>query len=137
AASPVPRAFLGRRTNPITHIRRPAGTGVGSRSAVMYCDAHKSPVGAVYDRPRSLNCDTVGGHRPPLQARANQRGATTVYFALFTLVALGLLVMATDVGRLYLIQGELQTAADAAALAAATQLVGTINAATQPAGRAM
>ena len=47
---------------------------------------------------------------------------------LFTLVFLGLLVMATDVGRMYLIQGELQTAADAAALAAATQLVGTANA---------
>jgi Flp pilus assembly protein TadG len=38
---------------------------------------------------------------------------------------LGFLVFATDFGRMYLIQGELQTAADAAALAAATQLVGT------------
>jgi hypothetical protein len=36
--------------------------------------------------------------------------------------------MATDVGRLYLIQAELQTAADAAAIAAATSLVGTANA---------
>src|SRR5262249_36740878 len=34
-------------------------------------------------------------------------------------------VFATDFGRMYLIQGELQTAADAAALAAATQLTGT------------
>jgi len=33
--------------------------------------------------------------------------------------------MATDFGRLYLIQGELQTAAEAAALAAATRLFGT------------
>lgn len=57
-----------------------------------------------------------------------QRGAATVYFVLFTLVFLGLLVMATDFGRMYLIQAELQTAADAAALASATQLVGTSNA---------
>lgn len=57
--------------------------------------------------------------------RNRQRGATTVYFALFTLMFLGLLVMATDFGRLYVIQGELQTAADAAALSAATRLVGT------------
>src|SRR5204862_4757299 len=25
-------------------------------------------VGAVYDRPPSLNCDILGGHRPPLQS---------------------------------------------------------------------
>jgi Flp pilus assembly protein TadG len=59
-----------------------------------------------------------------------QKGAATVYFVLFTLVAFGFLTLATDVGRMYLIQGELQTAADAAALAAATQLVGTANALT-------
>jgi Flp pilus assembly protein TadG len=58
-----------------------------------------------------------------------QRGATTVYFLLFTLVVFGLLAMATDFGKLYLIQGELQTAADAAALASAARLVGTANAA--------
>src|SRR5262245_28293131 len=38
--------------------------------------------------------------------------------------------MATDVGRLYLIQGELQTAADSAALASAMTLVGTASAST-------
>src|SRR5262245_52997556 len=54
-------------------------------------------------------------------------GAATAYFLLFTLALVGLLVMATDFGRLYLIQGELQAAADAAALAAATRLVGTAN----------
>lgn len=52
----------------------------------------------------------------------------TVYLLVFTLVIFGFLVMATDVGRLYLVQGELQTAADAAALASATKLVGTTNA---------
>ena len=54
-----------------------------------------------------------------------EEGSTTIYFLLFTIVMLGFLVMAVDLGRIYLIQGELQTAADAAALAAATRLVGT------------
>ncbi|HLH29821.1 MAG TPA: pilus assembly protein TadG-related protein, partial [Terriglobia bacterium] len=60
-------------------------------------------------------------------APARERGATTVYFALFTLMALGFLVMAVDFGRLYVIQGELQTAAESAALAAATGLTGAAN----------
>jgi len=60
-----------------------------------------------------------------------QCGATTIYFLLFTSVMLGLLVMAVDVGRFYVIQGELQTAADAAALAAATHLVGTMSGTVQ------
>ena len=54
-----------------------------------------------------------------------EEGSTTIYFLLFMIVMLGFLVMAVDLGRSYLIQGELQTAADAAALAAATRLVGT------------
>jgi Flp pilus assembly protein TadG len=63
----------------------------------------------------------------PLAYRAGraEEGSTTVYFLLFTLVMFGLLSMAVDFGRFYLIQAELQTAADAAALAAATRLVGT------------
>ena len=40
------------------------------------------------------------------------------------------MTLAVDVGRMYLIQGELQNAADAAALAAALQLNGTTNALT-------
>jgi Flp pilus assembly protein TadG len=59
----------------------------------------------------------------------SQRGATTIYLLFFTLLFFGFLVMATDFGRLYLIQAELQTGADAAALAAATRLVGTSTAA--------
>ncbi len=47
------------------------------------------------------------------------------------MVALGLMVMAVDLGRFYVIQGELQTAADAAALAAATRLVGTMSSTDQ------
>jgi hypothetical protein len=60
-----------------------------------------------------------------------ERGATSVYFLLFTLVMLGLLTMAADFGRFYVIQSELQTAADAAALAAATKLAGTMSSTNQ------
>jgi Flp pilus assembly protein TadG len=59
---------------------------------------------------------------------ARARGVTTIYFLVFILGISGLLAMATDFGRFYLIQAELQTAADAAALAAATKLIGTVNA---------
>ena len=62
--------------------------------------------------------------------RVCEAGAATVYFVLFTVVILGFVTFATDVGRMYLIQGELQNAADAAALAAALQLNGTSNALT-------
>ncbi len=58
-------------------------------------------------------------------------GSTTLYFLLFTLVMLGLMVMAVDFGRFYAIQAELQTATDAAALAAATRLAGTMSSADQ------
>jgi len=72
-----------------------------------------------------MDCaDLCNPCHPPL----SERGAATIYFVLFLTAISGLLVMATDVGRLYVIQGELQTAADAAALAAATRLVGTANA---------
>jgi Flp pilus assembly protein TadG len=63
------------------------------------------------------------------------RGASTIYFLLFTLAISGLLVMATDFGRFYLIQAELQTAADAAALAAATKLIGTAGATESASGQ--
>jgi hypothetical protein len=61
----------------------------------------------------------------------HSQGAVTIYFLLFTLMVFGFLVMAVDVGRMYLIQGELQTAAASAAMAAALQLVGTANATVQ------
>ena len=63
--------------------------------------------------------------------RSTEEGSTTLYFLLFTLVLLGMLVMAVDFGRFYVVQAELQTAADAAALAAATRLVGTISSTDQ------
>ena len=67
--------------------------------------------------------------------RRRERGATTIYLMLFTVLFVGFLVMATDVGRFYLIQGELQTAADAAAMAAATRLIGTTNGRDQADGQ--
>ena len=64
-----------------------------------------------------------------MTSRRPERGMATVYFVLLAgTVIFGFMVMAIDFGRLYLVQGELQTAADAAALAAATKLVGTANA---------
>lgn len=60
-----------------------------------------------------------------------ERGAVGIYILLLlTFVLFAFMVMAFDVGRLYLVQAELQTAADSAALAAATRLVGTANSAT-------
>ena len=59
------------------------------------------------------------------------RGVSTIYFLVLTSVLFALLVMATDFGRFYVIQAELQTAADAAALAAATKLNGTMGAAAR------
>src|SRR5262249_13819580 len=64
-------------------------------------------------------------------SQGHERGAATIYFLLLTSVLFGLVVMATDFGRLYVVQGELQTAADAAALASALRLVGTTNAPLQ------
>ena len=66
-----------------------------------------------------------------MRSGPTERGATTLYFLLLTTVALGLMVMAVDFGRFYVIQAELQTAADAAALAAATRLTGTMSSTEQ------
>ena len=61
----------------------------------------------------------------PHSALRTQKGGVSVYLALLlTFILFSLLVMAIDVGRLYMVQGELQTAVDAAALAAATRLTG-------------
>ncbi len=70
-----------------------------------------------------------GANASPIgRSHTTMKGAATLYFLLFSIVMFGLLVMATDVGRMYLIQGELQTAADAAATAAALRLIGISNA---------
>lgn len=65
-----------------------------------------------------------------------ERGAAGIYvLLLLAFVLFAFMVMAFDLGRLYLVQGELQTAADAAALAAAASLVGTANSATRASGQ--
>ena len=85
----------------------------------------ESTVAAVYDRRYFVH----SRKKPALIERrySCSRGATTVYFLLFTIALLGLLTMAVDYGRFYVIQGELQAAADAAALSAGTKLVGTMS----------
>lgn len=60
-----------------------------------------------------------------------QRGAATIYVLLLATVLFSFMVFAVDFGRIYLIQAELQTAAESAALAAATRLAGTANSATR------
>ena len=58
--------------------------------------------------------------------RPNQRGSVTVWvLAIFVPVLLGMAGFALDLGILYSAKGELKTAASAAALAAAQQLIGT------------
>jgi Flp pilus assembly protein TadG len=62
--------------------------------------------------------------------KRHQRGQAAVFLLVFlSLVSLGFLALAVDVGRMYAIQSELQAAADAAALSAATRLIGTLNSA--------
>lgn len=52
-----------------------------------------------------------------------RRGMIVVYVAVFMTVAFGMAALAVDIGTLYAAQAELQRAADAAALAAATAIV--------------
>lgn len=58
-----------------------------------------------------------------------RRGATTLQMLVILVpVLFGFMGFAVDLGRLYMIRGELKTAADAMALAAAQQLIGTADA---------
>lgn len=60
----------------------------------------------------------------------NQRGAASLFLVfLLSMVLLATLALAVDVGQRYVIQSEIQAAADANALAAATRLLGTVNSA--------
>ncbi len=57
---------------------------------------------------------------------ADNRGAASVYVLILLLpVIFGLMGFALDLGRMYLVRGELKAAANAMALAAAGQLIGT------------
>ena len=69
--------------------------------------------------------------------RGSNRGAMTVQLAIILVpVIFGLMGFALDLGRLYLIRGELNQAASAMAMAAAAQLNGTSAAVTSAASAA-
>ena len=73
----------------------------------------------------------------PARRQRSQSGQSLVYVAiLLAFVLFGFLGFAVDLGRLYLIRGELHVAAESMALAAAQQLIGT-NAAEESAQAAI
>lgn len=61
----------------------------------------------------------------PRHNRPLQRGAVAVAFILFSILLLGFVAFAMDVGRLYVSKSELQNAADSCALSASAALTGT------------
>src|SRR5688572_8427700 len=73
--------------------------------------------------------DSVAGQQEEVSGVAridrNERGATSVFFALFLLALLGFFAVAADVGLLYQVRAQLQGAADASALAGASALPDT------------
>lgn len=68
-----------------------------------------------------------------MQPARRAKGATLIYVLVMMVAIFGFMSLAIDLGRLYVIQAELQTAADAGALAAALLLNGTANAPTHAA----
>ncbi|HUU98422.1 MAG TPA: pilus assembly protein TadG-related protein [Phycisphaerae bacterium] len=64
-------------------------------------------------------------YKPPRSGRQRhlRRGATIVYVTIFVSAMFGFLALSVDMGRLYVAKAELQRAADAAAHAAAWQLL--------------
>lgn len=61
----------------------------------------------------------------------HQRGAVAIIVALSIFVLVGMIGLAIDLGRMFVIKTELQNAADACALGAARELDGTANALTR------
>ncbi len=62
----------------------------------------------------------------PNSVRSRERGATSIQILVILVpVLFGLIGFAVDLGRLYMIRGELKTAASGMALAAAQRLIGT------------
>jgi hypothetical protein len=61
-----------------------------------------------------------------LRGDRSRRGQMLVLFAVLVLILGAMCVLAIDVGRLFVCQAELQDAVDAAALAGASQLLGTV-----------
>ena len=67
-----------------------------------------------------MKCVVLRTHRS--RGRREQRGTVAIIVALSALVLFGFAGIAIDVGRLYVNKTELQTAADACALAASAEL---------------
>ena len=67
---------------------------------------------------------THAGRRHPIRKRA-ERGFSLILLSLSLFVMLGMLGLAVDLGRMFVYKNELQTFADASALAAAAQMDGT------------
>ena len=64
------------------------------------------------------------------QVTAERRGVILVLTAIVLVVLLGFVALTIDVGLIQLTKTQLQSAADASALAAATELSGTLDAPT-------
>ncbi len=73
----------------------------------------------------------VRGHGIGSRRSGRQQGAVAVTVALCLLFLLGFMGLALDFGRLFVIRGELQTAVDSCALAAARELDGRADALTR------
>lgn len=67
----------------------------------------------------------------PMQSLQKQRGAVAIMVGLSIAVLIGMIGLAIDLGRMFVIKTELQNAADACALAAARELDGSANAKTR------
>jgi len=61
-------------------------------------------------------------------SKVKQRGAIVVMTVFIIIILIGFAALALDLGRLYVLRTEMQNAADAAALAAAAELDGKLNA---------
>jgi Flp pilus assembly protein TadG len=75
----------------------------------------------------------IAAHAHALRRPRSIRGAAIIYVLVMITVIFAFMSLAIDVGRFYLVQAELQTAADAGALAASTRLIGTANSQTHAA----
>src|SRR5215472_970415 len=74
---------------------------------------------------------TNGKSKLPLGSlRGDQRGSILVQFTITLAAIMGMIGLALDGGRYFMLHNDLQKLADAAALAGAAQLDGTVNALT-------
>jgi Flp pilus assembly protein TadG len=76
----------------------------------------------------------ANGELKSLRKKLNNKGIAVVYLAILMIVLVGFVGLAVDIGYMYVAKGQLQNAADAAALAGAALLDGS-NSTTQTAAR--